>query len=205
MALQNVGDIIFVGLNGLWHGQKTLNTFYYKVQSIVGGPTNSTFSAALHAAFNAATKLYQRFRECCPTQYVLDHVDFQTVWPVKIVRNTYALGVAGLAGQASSTANMASVMVRKGDVANKKNRGTLHVPMSNLDVGMANGIIGAALQASQVNLGTEMIATYAAGGLGAVFPVLWSPKTPTVSQAILQAFGETTARIMRRRTVGVGK
>ena len=202
---QAVGDIIAVTLNGLWHVQRVQSTLTYRVTSVVGAPTTSGFATALDTAFNAANKLYQRWRECCPSNYTLNYVDIQTIRPTRVVRDTFSKLLGGLSGQASSTANIAAVISKRGSLANRHNMGSIHVPYTNLDVGMHDGIVGNAMQASLLNLSLEVVGPYAVGALGNVVPVIWGPKTPTVSYDITSAFGQQTVRVMRRRTVGVGK
>jgi hypothetical protein len=203
---QNVGDVIQVLYQGLWHGQRTLSTFKYGVSTLIGTPSVGAFASGMFGILNAAGSTIPLFLGCCPPQYFLNQVLIQTIAPTRVVSSVFAVSSNGTFGMDSSTANLAGVITRRGQLANKKNRGSLHVPLANLDTAISNGTIGAAYQTALGLLSDDMLLNVNPTGLGTCIPVLLKSKGLT-SDAIPLVSGivQLTVRVMRRRTVGVGK
>lgn len=200
-----IGDVMLLSFSGSWHGQRVLNTFYYAITGIVGAPTNAAFQAAFDTAISAGGNLQAKFLACCPVSYTLTERWIQTVAPLRLVKTINASGSPGSSAAPSTTANLAAVITRKGGVANRHNIGSLHVPYGNADFGMANGIIGGVQKVAMDALAAQMTQVVTVGGLGTVTPVLWFKPSILNVAPIIQANTQTTVRVMRRRTVGVGK
>lgn len=206
MVNQNVGDVIQVTMKGVWHGQMVQNILKYGVASITGAPSTSTFAAGLQTALIGAGGLYAKFLACCPPQYNLGYVDIQTIAPLRVVASTFNPTMAGTYGQDSSTANLAAVITKYGDFANRRNIGSIHIPTANLDPEMSNGSISNALTTALIALAPLIASDISMSGLGSVTPVLLRAKGTTAQAIPIQSCQiRLTVRTMRRRTVGVGK
>lgn len=199
------GDVLLVSFDGTWHGQKILNTFYYGISTLIGAPTTAAYIAAFDTAINTAGNLRPRFLAACPPQYTMNNTWYQFVTPVRLRKQVYAVAAPGTFIQMSSTANLAATITRRGDVANKHNIGSLHVPTSNLDPGMASGILSVAVISALNNLVTSMLAPVTVGAFGSAIPILWYKPLAANATPITNATVQQTVRVMRRRTVGVGK
>lgn len=199
------GDVILTSFNGLWHGQKVLSTFYWGINTVTGAPSNAAFIAALDAQLLSGGNLVLKFLPCAPPQYTLVERWHQFVAPLRTQKVIVTSGLAGTGATASTTANVANVITRRGDLANKHNVGSLHVPASNANVGYANGLIGAAQQALLQTLATQMLAPVVMAGVGSVLPILWFKPSILNATPITSTTVQQTIRVMRRRTVGVGK
>lgn len=206
MPIVSAGDVYEVTFRGSLDGQLILNTFHYGCSVVGGIPTPTTFAAAMDASISAAGGLASKFLACCPAAYVLNFIDYQDVAPVRYVKNTIAHGTGGTSGQDASTANLAGTVTRRGDLARRSNIGSLHVPYPNLDPGASGGLTSAALNTALNALALSMTLTLVlGGGVGTITPVLWKRPLATSVVPITQAFAQRTLRVMRRRTVGVGK
>lgn len=205
MPVQAVGDIILISFDGVMLNQRLNSSFRYKVGSVVGGPTNNAFAAAIEAAIIAAGNLVPKFLACCPPSYLLNFIWVQTIAPVRVQKSIFSLSNVGTFGFDASTANVATVITRRGDLANKHNVGSLHVPNANLDTNASGGTISANQLTANNTLGTQMLQAITVGALGSIFPVLWNGGPTTNSTSITSTQSQLTTRVMRRRTVGVGK
>ena len=204
MPIQNAGDVLQVTFQGAWHGVKVLNQFKYGCATVTGSPTVAAVAAALEAQMVAAGSLKDLFLACCPPQYALQNLIIQTIAPIRYIRDVFAIGADGTFGEASATANLAGVITRRGGTANKKNVGSLHVPYANLDPGMTNGGISAAMLATLTALAAQMVLEVPLVGLATLQPVLLTGKLVVNTVPIVAAFPQFTVRTMRSRTVGHG-
>lgn len=204
MANQAIGDIILVTFEGLWHGQITLNTFYYRVNAVTGAPLVTAFATAMDGVLKGAGNLVPKFLACCPPQYFLNNIWYQTVAPTRYVKEVRSAVLGGTFASNSNLANTCTVITRRGDFANRRNVGALHVPMANLDADISNGAIGAPQLAANTALASQMLNALAMAGIGGADPVLWYPPLSANYTVVRSTLSQLTTRVMRRRTKGIG-
>jgi hypothetical protein len=202
-----VGQVYLVTTNGLAFGQMVLNTFYYQV-SIVGSETDiRTLASNMFAKLTGAGSLTNGIFGCTPPQYQMVELWIQNVFPIRYRKFVNPMTTPGAFPQNASTANLATTITRFGDQANKHNRGSLHLLAPNLDPGTTAGDISGALATAASTLALRLNASITTTGLTVLIPGLW-PKKATAAQQFVPVTGsivESTVRVMRRRTVGVGK
>lgn len=200
-----VGDIWFVGFRGKWHNQKTLSTFTYRTDNVNPPATESAFAVELVTAITAAGKLKDKFLACCPPQYTLDEIWVQKVSPSRYFKHIAGLFAAGTHGSTSNMTVVAAVITRRGALGQRNNIGSLHVPAPNKDANIADGHFGGAYIATLNALGAEMLVNYNLATLGGIHPILWHGGTAGNFDILVQCTAQSPARVMRRRTVGVGE
>jgi hypothetical protein len=186
-----------------------MNTFNYRVSTVVGGsPTINAFAAdflvSAQWAINEST-----FRACCPNNYTHLQTWLQFVRPVRYVAFKDEVNVAGDSGAAALTANLAAVVTRQGDIADKHNNGSIHIPIAQDDTLIANGKLTAGFKTT-VNAFAENVndgITVTSGAATVTTrPVLYfiTPSGSVNSRDVITAYAQDTVRVMRRRTVGLG-
>jgi len=202
---QNVGDVIQVTLLGRWHNQQVQSILKYTVSALSGSVTTGFFATAIDTKFKASAQLYPLFLACCPPEYFLANVRIQTIAPVRVVQDIFPNSTSGSYAQHSSTANLAAVITKYGGLANKHNRGALHIPLANLDPETSNGTISNGMLTAMNTLATYLFSDVSLTA-GVITPVLLRSKG-TTGQAvpIVNAISQLTVRTMRSRTVGHGK
>lgn len=206
MANVTNGDMALVTFRGVLCGQTIMNTFGYRVQSLTGTPTITTWATALKNALIAGGGLKSRFLGCCPTVYELQELWVQIIAPTRYSADKFALNEFGIYPDSEAlTANVSSVITRRGDYANRSNVSTLHVPCGTNDVMLNNGFITQDLKDALTLLSAQIILPVTtAGTVSTVIPVIPSGGVPAAAVNITKAFPMDTARVMRRRTVGLG-
>jgi len=201
---QAVGDVLLVTFDGLWHNQRTMTTFHYGVGSLIGTPTYLQFATDMKTAFNTAGGLIPTFLACCPPDYFLNNMWVQTIAPTRVVKTILSIATSGQNASDSNTANLSSVVTRRGALANRKNIGSVHIPYPNLDADGSNGTISAAHLALMEVFAVQVRRTVTMSGTGSVTPVLFNGPTFTDVSPIESTISQLTVRTMRRRTVGRG-
>ena len=199
------GDLIQVLFMGTWHGQQVQNKFDYTVLSVSGQVPYSTFQNAVANALVSSGTLASAFIACVPPEYALTNVVVQTIWPSRVLRTFYPTTLVGTFSGHSSTANLASVITRQSYLASKQQRSSIHIPLANLDTGISNGLVSTAQLTANTTLATAMKAVNNVASLGVISPVIVGAKTPQSPFPLVATITQSTVRVMRRRTVGVGK
>lgn len=205
----NVGDIALVTAKGTLAGQTILNTFTYRCIDIgidFGIEANVAMDDLVDAIVDPDPGLHTRLLDVMPSNYTLNYWTAQIIAPVRVYRFTGdTLDSAGASGSAASTANLASVITRRGAFANRRNQGSLHVPYPDLLTETTPGLISAAFLTDLNLLAANMLLTKTTPVHGCVFkPVLYNPGATPAYSDLVAAFAQDTIRVMRRRTVRVG-
>jgi len=203
MAVE-AGDILLVTLVGVLEEQQILNTFHYGVSGISGAPSQVAFGTEVFAKLNAAGELFEKFFDCCPPAYHCTYAWVQFLAPVRYQKQIFEVDVVGQFAKNANTANAASVITRRGALANKHNVGSLHIPYPNLDDAASNGVISDALKNPLDLLCAKVKFEYTLATLGQIQPILWDGDGTASAVPITSAITQTTIRTMRRRTVGRG-
>lgn len=201
---QSVGDVLLVTFDGFWHNQRTMTTFHYGVSAVTGGPSNDQFALALKNQMALAGGLIPTFLACCPPAYLLNNVWVQTLAPVRVVKTILSVALSGQFDGDSNTANLSTVVTRRGSLANRANIGSVHVPYPNLDADGSDGTIGAPMLAALGTFATQVRSQIAMVGTGTVIPVLFHGPAITDVNIVTSTIVQLTVRTMRRRTVGRG-
>lgn len=208
MANVAVNDIFSVIQVGNMFDQRILSTYAYQVFNIAAGPVDTaTLAAALDAQLSAPGELLQLVRNAAPTDY--NHVEtwYQRIAPTRVVRDVFAGTGVGTNG-AANVSNVAAVVERRGDIANRKNISCLHVPMADVAANVVAGYVTAAMTSKLVAIGAKLITSYSltAGGATVVMvPCIYNKGSVPNCSIITRYYAQATSRVMRRRTVGVGE
>lgn len=207
MAEAAVGDIYFVTYKGLLSAQTILNTFAYRLQAIDGNPTVETIYDGMDQLLNAtAGELKDKLADCLPDDYDFVEARIQKVAPQRMDAKVYDLAPAGgNFGFAASTANLAGVILRRGEVATRKAQSTLHLPYADKETGLANGLVSANYKTVAGALATYLKADITLPTTtNTLRPVIYNRTSSPNFTAITRTEVMPTLRVMRRRTVGLG-
>jgi len=205
-----IGNIALVTARGTLAGQQILSTFHYRCTSLgssFGTPTQTAMAELIGAIVDPAISLHSRLIDVMPSNYTLNRWTAQVIQPVRYaeVKGT-VLDTTGASGAIASTANIAAVITRRGVLGNRSNVGSLHLPYPDALTETTTGVISAAFLADLDLLAANMRQTLTLTPSTIVFaPVLYNKgKTPNYTD-ITASFAQSTIRVMRRRTVGVGR
>ena len=199
-----VADRLIVTYVGDLLNQRIMSTFWYGISSLIGVPTLGDVMDELRAKLITANNLRDDYLSCCPPQYTLNETWVQFVRPTRYVKKVYVDAQAGTFAGDAHTANIAAVIERRGVTASRKSVSTLHVPCPTANSAITGGSITAGYATPLADLATQ-VATQVTTATGYVLdPVIDNGVGGTNFTAIGLAFPQTTVRVMRRRTVGLG-
>lgn len=208
MAAVAVNDVISVIQVGNMFDQRILSTYAYQVFNLAGGAvTTSDLATALNTQLSAPGELLQLVRNACPSDY--NHVEtwYQRIAPTRVVRDVFTGTGVGTNG-AANVSNVAAVVERRGDLANRKNISCLHVPMADIAANVVAGYVTAAMTSKLVAIGAKLITSYnlTVGAATVVLvPCIYNKGSVPNCSYITRYYAQPTSRVMRRRTVGVGE
>lgn len=201
----SAGDRFLVTFRGRAFGQDVLNTFWYGVSAVSGTPSEIAFSNAMHSQIILGGGMKDTFLDLMPTQYVLQQIWIQKVDPLRNVAAKYNEANTGTFAEDASTANLAGVITRRGGLAKRTNLSSLHLMYPNLDAGILSGSVSVAWNTAATAFLPFLTTSILVGALGTVIPVIRNGPGTTQVSPIESAFVQTTIRVMRRRTLLVGK
>lgn len=197
--------IVEVTFEGLHEGQQVMSTYHYKMGTPATVPDGYAVLGELLTKVMGGGELFETWREAISV-HVTDLV-VSAQW-IKPNRYRYrfdipAIDSGGIAGDCNPT-NVAIAITRLGEAANRHNQGTLHmpgVPLSFID-NSALQPAGAGLYSSHA---TVMLQDFVLPASGAeMIPVLFNKVNYLLCPRMTAAQIQNYARVMRRRTVGVG-
>lgn len=207
MATVLAGDNVLMTINGALCGQTVMSTFCYVIESVTGSIDDTDLFGAFRTSICAAGELVDKYLACCPSNYVKGNLWFQIVRPQRIQKRVFGNSApGGLSPYVADMPNVATTILRRGDIADRKNISTLHVPAPTTNDWIDTGSLTIeALTANQA-LATKVLKSYTTATFVANFyPSILNKGTSSDVTPIISASAETTSRVMRRRTVGVGK
>jgi len=204
-VLAAVGDVLLVSVRATAFGQRVINTFHYGIAGMTGAPTLQAVADALDTKLNEVNGFMAKMKACCPPQWGTDFIWVQRVAPVRAVAFKYQHLILGSFASSATSANQASVIERRGDLANRKNVGCIHLVYPNLDQDASSGFVSTDLAAALVAFAPFLVNTVSLPGVATLQPVLFNGPTFADVTPITQSFVQTTIRTMSRRTVGRGE
>jgi len=193
-------------IEGRQEGQQVMSIFHY----LFNNPSFTSDGRAQLEAFadrmHAVGGLYDLYRNCLSEEVVQLRTRTQWIAPTRFafVERTPAFTTGGVTGTAFPS-NTAVDVTRRTQNSGRTQRGTIHMP----------GVPATFLASGSVTTaGNDAYSTFAALSLSAIvtafeagnfFPCLFHRSAPTVVQQLINFRVQPTARVMRRRTVGLGK
>jgi len=201
-----VGDKVEVTFEGVLCGQIIQNKFHYRVASIVGGAIDQEAAfAALDASWTLPLGLYFTYTLFLPDNWLSTKNSYQVVKPQRYIAYKYAHALTGNSTFNALTANMAAVFTKRGNLGQRDNISTTHLPLSEDSGIYTNGKLTPATQATLATLAAFFKTDQAivAGAVTVTYtPVILHPDGSATD--ITSVVVQDTVRVMRRRTVGIG-
>lgn len=198
------GAVIEISLLGRLNAQRVLNVFHYAISAEVPSAQYVAFMDGLQTNFEdvvAAPLLV-----VLSSQYMLEAIRLQVVWPTRLAYREYSVMTAGAKPGVALPANSSvSVQLRtetagKGGVGRKQVSG---LPAGGVTEGELNG-----------NGMTEMVTATSAWDAdldlagpytGDIVPIVWTRGTGINTKRINQVIVKSEVRTQRTRTVGKGE
>lgn len=206
-----------VTMKGTLFNQAVMNTFYYRLDPSGGTITNGgAFLADFNDTLSVPDNFYDAYMACLPALVENVFADLQWIDPDRFIKREFVVGPVGTFTHVPTTANLAAVLELRANIADRRSIGSKHLP----------GLGGAALVAGNVSAGLisqidnfgGICTTEQPVGARSMRPIVFGRARPSytdkhgkVHPAIPKSYREVsgyivqrTARVMRRRTVGLG-
>jgi len=201
-------DIVEVTLLGSCFGQAVQNKFHYACISVSGADQASQdVFDELDTELSAGAGLINLMLLLAPTQYELGAVRYQVIKPVRQVAYPVQHADNGLNTQNTLATNVAFAITKRGDLAGRRNISTTHVIGTTDGSLMDEGKLTPAAITLAENIAAFMDnqVSITVGAIDYEFgPVIYHPTDPLNPTPITSCIVQPTARVMRRRTVGLG-
>jgi hypothetical protein len=215
MAIED-GNIVQVRFKGVCFLQEILLIQTYRCVGNFPGP--SSYTTDLTTIINSintagAYDIVTSYMLCLPPQYSLTDVIAQVIYPTRSVAIDVISVTPGTNANAATAANDSSSLIFQTQKATPKKLKSGHGQTSVRKIGpigdgmRTGGNLTILAKAALVNLGNKLLAslTYPVGGptVATLVPTIFHRKDNTYDDLSNFYIGDT-ARVHRRRTVGIG-
>jgi len=206
-----------VTFRGTLFGQTVMNTFHYRLDA-AGGVlgTAGAFLDDFNGALDVAGGFYTKYVDCLPPQLSAISADLQWIDRDRFVKRTFSVAAAGTFVHTPTTANLSACIELRANIADRRSIGTKHIPGLGGNA-VAAGLLTGGLTAQLEAFVAECCLDVAAAGR-TMRPIVFGrarlgytdrhgvvhPPIPTSYREIVSGTVQTTARVLRRRTVGLG-
>jgi len=205
MPTPSVGDRVLVTIGGVLLGQRTINTYLYRISAVTGSPDYTTLMNALFSSLSGSGQLIPTHIACMPSNWFRSYCWLQIISPLRFRKVEKPLSGSGTAVGVAYTANVQASITRVGEVAGRKYIGGVRMPLGTDVDATDGGLIVAAQKLLLQNHAAAMQLNIITSGTVATFiPQCGLPKGTGLSADMHDAFVQDTARVIRRRTVGQG-
>lgn len=220
MAGLLVDDVISVRFTGKTFDQQFINTFHYIVTAPdpVSPGVLADLTSMSATIDGAAAGIWVRWKLCVPASSTPEFIEIQRIAPVRSVKGQRT-PTAVITGRPNNNTANTSAVITKGTARGARGQvGSIHLP-GVADLDQVAGELDPALLVFMDQLASAMLLpiTVVATGLS-MSPVLYHPpykgdptavppKPPRAYSVdpLVRAFPQTQVRVMRRRTLGVGR
>jgi len=208
----DVGDIIHIRVHGTLLGQQIITGWHYQCVTASTQADTVTACTTLAGSWKAgAVSPFLSFLACCPENYNADVVYAQKISPVRYRAGFNNVNLPGTDPNPTNSTNQASFVEKSTVLAARGETGGWHIP-GLTEPNLENGLVSNAFLTKMSTFGSKCLNTFLdiADGTLELYPVMWHrwkgvpfPVRPPLQLSV--TIPQRTARVMRRRTIGVGK
>lgn len=195
------GAILEFTVKGVFEGQVCMTVLHYKLVESLGLPDGDAAIAALNLELNDLTDFIGFYAACVHSDYLFSQLVYQWIWPIRFHRQVKVpVPTSGVVTGTKLPPNVSAAISKFSDLASRHSRGSVHMPAVPGSF-HSQGLITMSGQASYTDLAGHIVLKRQTDSL---VPILFNRPNPAVSEVVTNARPETTSRVSRRRTVGLG-
>lgn len=203
-----VGDIVQVVIQMRYSGQTYLNVLHYQSQQ---NWTPALYEETLEQLLatietDVVTGIISPYKDVVPASVTFETLTAQRVYPTRDYYVREPVGTIGLYDGTASSGNLGATISKRSVIAGRGRTGSFHTPCLPI-----NAAVGGVLEADYRNLLEPLAQSLRfiqmEDGAGTGFqPGMFNPElgSPNNWAPLLTTTVQQTARVMRRRTAGVG-
>jgi hypothetical protein len=197
-------DKVLVTVASTLCGQRVLNTFRYRVSAATPGTGQDVALTALVAQLRLSGGWITRLKNAYPENLTVDAIWAQVYAPIRYRKYVTIINDNGNYAAEAATANQAAVITRFSEVARRDGISNMHVPVAGTPDVMQGGFLTNTFKTLLGLAGLAMTLNIITPAPAVTFiPVVNDTGLPFAGDVAGYEIGDT-ARIMRRRTVGLG-
>jgi len=207
----DVGDIYQVAAVGRQGGQRIILTHYYRLAEINAdvSDTDARDSLVLGVSDGAGggDVLETTYLACLTEDYQLDYWRCQNIDPVRWAYVNLNRAVQGTHAGVSTTVNLGAAITLRTDAAGRKEHATKHIgPIPDDSATIVNGVLQAGYRATLTTFLGSLLSDVVDAAIGALWtPVIYNKGSVPNFRRVMNGIVGDTARVQRRRTVGLGE
>lgn len=212
MAGLNAADVVQIKVLGTLLGQKIITSWHYQVTVASTQADTVTACTTLAASWSAGVvSPFLSFLAVCPQNYMCDQITVQKIDPTRYRAGFTNMGLPGTDPNDTNSVNQAAFVEKATVFAKRGETGGWHIP-GLTEPNLTNGLISNAFMTKLSTFGSRCLNVFTdiTDGTLELKPVMYHrwkgvpfPVKPPTQLFI--TIPQRTARVMRRRTVGVGK
>lgn len=201
----STGAILEVVFQGFSDGQVTLSVFHYRLNNAIADSDGTNLVTALEPLINAVGELLDKYLDCCSQDFLMNDITMQWIYPTRYSAQHFApFALAGNVAQPKMPSNVAAALLKRTFLTGRRQRGVLHMPGVPTTFVVDSEFTAPAI-ATYDALGDHIDNVLILATNEQFEPVIFNKAFPVTSPQIQSVDAESTVRIMRRRTVGVGQ
>lgn len=204
--MANLNDVVETTIQGTLFGQTIMSVLHFQVTqaSTIVNPIEEMETLAGLFADIGVNGFGAAYLACVPSQYTMKRVSCQVVHPVRERRGTITVDEQG-SGGTGFTPNVSQAITTFTGFAGRAHIGGLRLPLAGDRVIQGYLTAGATAALGLLSDLLDQVLVEPVGA-GQYTPVIYHRKPMPGGQVtkILGAFPQPEARVMRRRTVGLG-
>lgn len=205
MAALDLNDSVLMTIVGRLNGQRTMNTFWWRVTAVAGDPDEAVAFQELHSLL--LTNFFDLYLACVPTNWEGYQVWYQSIFNVRQRKIVFPFDSEGTGPGEANTANVQGSITRVGDLASRKAIGGIRIPIGTTALTTVNGYISPAQKTAMEEFAAAMVPTRTTAAPAVTYtPMVGAPDplNPVNWFQVVATQVQETTRVLRRRTVGLG-
>lgn len=199
----DIGAVLAISIEGRQDNQQVITTLHYRLLDNSLGDGRAA-ALAMMSNLQQGGDLFDAYKAC-----LCDAVTDLTMYAQWVTPQRFAYVVSpeapamGVIGTAPLPANVAQVVTRRGEEANRRSISTLHLPGVPV-AAVVGGILDGAQKALLQDFADIACDANILVGGATLQPCAFTRLAPDTSKLLVEGFPQDTVRVMRRRTVGLG-
>lgn len=213
MAGLNSADVVQIRVHGTLLGQQIITSWHYQVTNASTQADTVTACTTLAGSWSAgAVSPFLSFLAICPQNYTSDIIYVQKVDPLPRYRAGFTnMNLPGTDPNVTNSVNQSAFVEKATVFAKRGETGGWHIP-GLTEPNLENGLVSVAFLGKMSTFGAKCLNVFSdlADGTLTLKPVMfhrWKgvPFAVVPPNQLFTTVPQRTARVMRRRTIGVGK
>lgn len=199
-------SILTAIIRGRHENQEVMSVFTYRYNGSQELPDGEAGLEAFHVQFAGAAGLWPKWRDCVSNKVTGIRLQYQWTHLNRFayIEKVPLIGSTGAVGGTAYPVNTAVAITKRTINSGRDQVGTLHMP-GVPSTFVTDGVLTEDAMLAYAALAPEIVeAISTVTPAMEMLPVLFKESSPEVSPRITSAVVKLTARVMRRRTVGLG-